>query len=99
MLRLTERAAATLGYVRWQMGLPEHVGVRVFTRMAREGKATFQVGFVEEPEAGDEVADGDGTRVFVASGLAGPLADYVLDAEEDPNELGGAPRLVLRRRR
>lgn len=94
MLGLTDRAAATLAYARWQMGLPEHFGVRIFTRVTGEGRSTFQVGFVEGPEEGDAVGEAEGTRVFVAPRIAEPLAGYVLDAEET----GRGPRLVLRRR-
>jgi Fe-S cluster assembly iron-binding protein IscA len=94
MLGLTSRAAATLAYARWLMGLPEGFGVRIVVDATGKGRPRFQVSFVEEPEDGDEVGEAQGTRVFVAPGIAEPLADFVLDAEEE----GGIPSLVLRRR-
>lgn len=95
MLALTSRAAATLADVRSQMGLPEHFGVRIFTSARPGESSTFQVGFVERPEEGDEVGETEGTRFFVAPEIAGPLARHVLDAQE----AGERRRLVLRRRR
>jgi Fe-S cluster assembly iron-binding protein IscA len=94
MLALTGRAAASLAEVRSQKGLPDHFGVRIFTSPRRGERATFQVGFVEGPEEGDEVGEKDGTRFFVAPEIAGSLAGHVLDAQEP-----GERRLVLRRRR
>jgi Fe-S cluster assembly iron-binding protein IscA len=93
MLELTSRAVATLAYARWLRGLPEQFSVRVV--LDATGKTPrFQVSFAEEPEEGDAVGEAEGMRVFVASGIAEPLADYVLDADEE----GGIPGLVLRRR-
>lgn len=71
------------------------MGVRIFTSTTPDARPTIGVGFVDEPEAGDEVGQMEGTRLFVAPELAGALAGYVLDAKEP----GKDHRLVLRRRR
>lgn len=92
---VTGREVATLADARSQMGLPDHLGVRIFISATGDARSTFQVGFLEGPEEGDEVGEMEGARFFVAPEIAGPLAGYVLDAKET----GEGRRLVRRRRR
>ena len=83
MLQVTESAATTLAGTRSQIGIPDHFGLRIF-RGVSDGKAAFAFDFVEEPEDGDEVGEVEQTRYFVASEVAAPLADAVLDTEATP---------------
>ena len=82
MLQVTESAATTLADTRSEIGIPDHFGLRIF-RGVSDGKAAFAFAFdfVEEPEEGDEVGEVEQTRYFVASEVAAPLADAVLDTE------------------
>ncbi|MGH9035150.1 MAG: Fe-S cluster assembly protein HesB [Acidimicrobiia bacterium] len=79
---MTTTAATTLAAARAENGLPEHFGVRISAASANSSQAAFQFGFVEEPLAGDQVTETEGTRVFVAEEVAAPLDDAVLDVED-----------------
>jgi Fe-S cluster assembly iron-binding protein IscA len=54
-------------------------GVRVW--VTRTGDA--QIGFADEPTAGDEIVEAGGIRVFVAPGLA----DAVLDVADEHDRI------------
>jgi Fe-S cluster assembly iron-binding protein IscA len=84
MLQVTSSAASTLAGARAQQGLPDHFGVRIFARATAtpDTSSPYQFGFVEKPEANDQVAEAEGTRVFVAPEVAGPLENAVLDIED-----------------
>src|SRR5207249_1364922 len=80
MLKMTSQAAATLCRARENEGLPEHYGVRIFAAPAPEAnsntssqRATYGFGFVEGPQAGDEVGEADGTPYYVAPEVAPSL--------------------------
>jgi iron-sulfur cluster assembly protein len=97
MLQCTPAAAATLDQVREEQGLPDTVGLRVYPAQSPDGQATLGLGFTEEPQAGDQVGEQHGTRLFVAPEIADQLSDMALDVEPDPTLDGGAsPQLVLR---
>jgi Fe-S cluster assembly iron-binding protein IscA len=81
MLKVTSSAATTLADARADKGLPEHFGVRICA-VGSNGQSGYQLGFVEEPDAGDEVTETDGTRIYVAPEVAVPLDGAVLDVEE-----------------
>jgi Fe-S cluster assembly iron-binding protein IscA len=83
MLQVTSSAASTLAGARAQQGLPDHFGVRIFgATTTPDTKSSYQFGFVEEPETNDQVAEAEGTRVFVAPEVADSLEHAVLDIEE-----------------
>ncbi|MGH9038953.1 MAG: hypothetical protein ACRDZ3_01850 [Acidimicrobiia bacterium] len=84
MLQVTNSAASTLAGARAQQGLPDHFGVRIFANATAtsDTKSPYQFGFVEEPVADDQVAEVEGTRVFVAPEVAESLDSAVLDTEE-----------------
>lgn len=84
MLQVTSRAASTLTGARAQQGLPDHFGVRIFASATAtpDMKSAYRFGFVEEPAAGDQVTEAEGTRVFVASEVADSLENAVLDTED-----------------
>src|SRR3954468_24695540 len=90
MLQITSGAAATLTRARENEGLPEHYGIRIFATPAPEANsnqrgAAYGFGFVEGPQAGDEIGETDGTTYFVAPEVAAPLDGVVLDVAESGN--------------
>ena len=92
MLQMTSQAAATLCRARENEGLPENYGVRIFAAPAPEAnsntsghRATYGFGFVEGPQAGDEVGEADGTPYYVAPEVAPSLDEVVLDVAESGN--------------
>lgn len=84
VLQVTNNAASILAGARAQKGLPDHFGVRIFASVTAtpDMKSTYQFGFVEEPEANDQLAEAEGTRVFVAPEVADSLENAVLDIED-----------------
>lgn len=84
MLEVTSSAASILASARAQKGLPEHFGVRIYASATAtpDMKAAYQFGFVEEPEAEDQVTETEGTKVFVAPEIADSLDNAVLEAED-----------------
>lgn len=96
MLQVTSSAASTLAGARANRGLPDHFGVRIFASASATAtpdmKSAYQFGFVEEPQASDQVAETEGTRVFVAPEIAPLLENSVLDTEEDTGRLLLKPR-------
>jgi Fe-S cluster assembly iron-binding protein IscA len=89
MLQVTKSAASRLAGERAQQGLPDHFGVRIFASATAtpDMRSAYQFGFVEEPGAGDQIADAEGTRVFVAPEVADSLEESVLDAEAESGRL------------
>lgn len=92
MLKVTSQAAQTLNRAREREGLPEHFGVRIFAAPAPESnsnaspqQAVFGFGFVDGPQAGDEVGETEGTTYYVAPEVSAPLNDVVLDVAESGN--------------
>jgi Fe-S cluster assembly iron-binding protein IscA len=81
MLQLTHAAAAELANTRRAQGLPDTAGVRVYGQPRSEGKMGLGVTFAEVPAEDDQVTECDGTRLFVAPEVAGPLASSALDVE------------------
>lgn len=81
MLHVTSTAAMALADARAEKGLPEHFGVRI-SSAGSNGHTAYQLGFVEEPLADDDVTETDGTRVFVAAEVVEPLDGAVLDVAE-----------------
>ena len=92
MLGITDRAAAFIDEARTQRHLPDHYGVRIFGGARMNGQGTVQIGFSEQPLAGDDVNEAEGTRVFVAPEVTQAIDGLVLDVAEDGDHVG----LVLR---
>ncbi|MGH8998665.1 MAG: hypothetical protein ACRDY7_04670 [Acidimicrobiia bacterium] len=90
MLQVTNSAVSALASARTQTGLPDHFGVRIFASGSpnSDTQPGYQLGFVEEPETNDQVAEVEGTRVFVAPEVADSLDNAVLDT-------GDSGRLIL----
>lgn len=88
MLKVSESAGAMLRQARSAQELPESFGVRVFGEPGEGGQLEVSLAFAEEPEAGDEVTEQEGTPVYVAPEVAAPLADSKLDLEQTPEGEG-----------
>ncbi len=82
MLQLTHAAASQLAEARAAQGLPETAGIRVFAEPRPEGELAVALTFAAVPAEDDQVTERDGTRVFIAPEVAGPLADAALDIEQ-----------------
>ena len=83
-MQLTHAAAAQVTAARQAQGLPETFGLRVFGEPQSGGGLAVGLTFAEVPAEGDEVTEQEGTRVFVAPEVVGPLASAALDVEETP---------------
>lgn len=91
MLQITDQAMGVLKEARGSSGAPDEAAARFGLKGEAEEK---QIGFafVTGPLEGDERAADDGDlQVYVASELAAPLANSLLDVR--PTEQG--PTLVL----
>ena len=80
MLTLTEGAVQVIRTVTSQPQLPEETGIRI---VAQDTAGSLSLSVTEGPEAGDQVVESDGARVFLESGAATALDDKTLDAEID----------------
>lgn len=92
MLEITRGAAALLTELREGQEVPEDYGLRVFPETNQPGEVTIGLGFTDQPAAGDQVAEQEGLKVFVAQELAAPLEDAAIDVTEE----NGTPQLVFR---
>ncbi len=77
-----------------QQGLSDDHGVRVSGATTPDGQVALQVAFAEEPAEDDQVDEQHGTKVFVASDVAGPLDEAEMDVQTENEEA----QLVLRQR-
>jgi iron-sulfur cluster assembly protein len=91
MLSLTPDATAVVTSMRRQRGLPDSYGLRIYEDSSDDGQHGVRLGFSAEPVDGDEIAESEGTRVFVDPAIAPALEDTVLDTEGS----GDDTRLVL----
>jgi Fe-S cluster assembly iron-binding protein IscA len=92
VLEITRGAAALLTELRQGQDVPEDYGLRVFPETNQPGEVTIGLGFTDQPAAGDQVAEQQGMKVFVAQELAAPLEDAAIDVTDE----GGAARLMFR---
>ena len=92
MLEITRGAAALLTELRQGQDVPEEYGLRVFPETTEPGEITIGLGFTHQPVAGDQVAEQEGMKVFVAQELAAPLEDTAIDVAQE----SGATQLVFR---
>ena len=101
MLQLTHAAASQLAEARDARGLPETAGIRVFAEPQAEGELAVALTFAAVPAEDDQVTERDGTRVFIAPEVAGPLVDAVvarlreLGASVATGRFGAAMRVSL----
>lgn len=81
MLTLTGPAVEAIRTLTNQPGLPEDSGLRI----AHQDTAGAMVLSISQPEAGDQVIETDGVRVFLQTEAAAMLDGKALDAqvEED----------------
>ena len=84
MLLLTHDAAAEIAEARRAQGVPETFGIRVFGEAQSEGGMDVGLTFAQVPAEDDEVTEQEGTRLFVAPEVAGPLSAAALDVEQTP---------------
>lgn len=92
VLQVSHEAAQILGESRKEEGIPENFGVRVYAEPTTEGGAAVRLAFVEDPEAGDEVNEQHGTKIYVSPELSEPLSEAFIDAESRE----GDTKLVLK---
>lgn len=84
MLQLTSAAATQVAQARQSQGLPETFGLRIFGEQRAEGGVELGLAFAEVPAEDDQVTEQEGTRLFLAPEVVGPLASAALDVEETP---------------
>jgi Fe-S cluster assembly iron-binding protein IscA len=92
VLEITQGAAALLTELRKGQDVPEDYGLRVFPETAQPGEVTIGLGFTDQPAEGDQVAEQEGIKVFVAQELAAPLEDAAIDVTQQD----GDSRLIFR---
>jgi hypothetical protein len=91
VLQLTPQAVAFLEELRRARGLPDTYAMRVFGEITPENRVIdLRINFREGPEDGDAVVEQAGRQVFVADGVAEPLAEAVIDTLD-----GGGPKPFL----
>lgn len=90
MLVLTQNATAVIREILDSSTLPDSSGLRI-TR-SPEGDANLSVHTADTAEAGDQVIEEEGLRVFLGPQAAAALDDKVLDANVDT---GGQVRFLI----
>lgn len=91
ILQVSTSAVSILEEARAAQDVPESFGVRLFTNADDNGQGVLALAFTDQPASGDEVTEQDGTEIYVAPELAGPLADQRLDVQDTPT----GPQLML----
>ncbi len=84
MLKLTPAAATLVAEARRERGLPDTVGLRLFAQGQSGAEMALGMTFAELPAEDDEVTVQDGTRMFLAPEVVGPLSSAALDVDETP---------------
>src|SRR5690606_35656736 len=92
VLEITRGAADLLTELRQGQEVPEDYGLRVFPETNQPGEVTIGLGLTDQPADGDQIAEQEGMKVFVAQELAAPLEDAAMDATDEGRE----SRLVFR---
>jgi Fe-S cluster assembly iron-binding protein IscA len=92
MLQVTAAAAAELAEIRRERGIPDTVGLRVYSEAHADGERAMALGFTEAPAGDDVVTEQQGTQVYVAAEMVEPLAEAALDLADTPD----GPTLTLR---
>jgi Fe-S cluster assembly iron-binding protein IscA len=81
MLTLTENATTVIRSLGARPELSEGAGLRITS--AADGPDRLAISTASTPEAGDQVVDNEGARVFLEPRAAEVLDDKVLDARVD----------------
>lgn len=82
MLQISEAAKAVIRQVRTENELPDTTAMRI-SAVDVPGGIGIGFTFTQGPEAGDQaIAEQEDFRVYLASELAVPLSDAVLEATE-----------------
>lgn len=77
MLKVTVAAAKVLQSTVRESDAPDDSGIRLVPQPDKPG--TLMMEILEEPEAGDDVVEESGLRIFVPDELAHELSDRTLD--------------------
>jgi Fe-S cluster assembly iron-binding protein IscA len=90
MLTLSDQAATVLTESRSQQGIPEDALLRVAG--AQQGQEQgITLGFVDQPQEGDQTGDAHGLGICVAPEVAAQLDAAKIDIDQS----GDQPQLVL----
>jgi iron-sulfur cluster assembly protein len=81
VLTLTDNAAQVIRSVSDEPEVPPDTGLRIAS--GPEGSGSLSLSVTAGPEAGDEVVESHGVRVYLESEAAEMLNDKTLDAEVD----------------
>jgi iron-sulfur cluster assembly protein len=90
MLTLTDTASTVVKTIAAQTPGAENGGLRINGDTPET--TNFSVALAAEPEAGDQVVEHDGAKVFLEENASQALDDKVLDAQVDE---GGAVRFAI----
>lgn len=85
MLHVTQAAATVLKSTVRESGAPDESGVRFVPRPDKPGALALQV--TEQPEAGDQVVEESGVRIFLPEDVADELTDRTLDVDSSVDGL------------
>lgn len=80
MLAVTENAVAVIRDLTSQLAVPDGSGLRI---AADPQTSALRLSVAPQPEAGDQVVDAAGARLFLDAGAATLLDDKALDAAVD----------------
>lgn len=80
MLTVTDNAVAAIRSLTAQPDVPETAGLRIATD---QSAGALQLSVAPEPQAGDQVVDNSGARLFLDNEAALLLDDKALDATVD----------------
>lgn len=83
MLMLTKSAIQVIRTVTAQPELPPQTGLRIATQAVADDEGTLSLAVAEGPQAGDEVVEEEGARVFLEPDAATILDEMTLDASVD----------------
>ena len=79
MLTITDGAVSAIRDLTSQPDLPVETGLRIVKQGA--GAPSFQLALTDGPEAGDQVVEEGGARIFLEAAAAAVLTDKALDAQ------------------
>ena len=93
MLTLSHDAATMLAETRRQQdGIPDDATLRVAAAPATDGEqAGITIGFVDQPQDGDQAGESHGLPICVAPEVASALGDAAIDVQQQ----GDAMQLVI----
>jgi iron-sulfur cluster assembly protein len=83
VLTLTESAVQVIRTVTAQPELPPETGLRIATQSQPDEEGTLSLAVAEGPQAGDEIVEEQGARVYLEPDAATILDEMTLDASVD----------------